>query len=250
MKAIIIAAGMGNRLRSLTKDKPKCLIEICGKTILERQLEALRANGITDIALVKGYRQEKINHPGLRYYLNHNYQNNNILNSLFYAEDEMHEEFIAVYSDILYEPIVVEQLLNNPADIVLVVDEDWQDYYRGRTKHPIEEAENVIIENGRIIEIGKHITAEQSHGEFIGMVKFGIRGADIFRKEFQRVKSQHWGRPFQRAAVFEKAYLTDMFQELIDRGFDLCPALIQQNWWEIDTEQDLEKVKKIFSESL
>ena len=60
------------------------------------------------------------------------------------------------------------------------------------------------------------------------------------------MKSQYWGKPFQQAATFEKAYLTDMLQELIDRGFEVYPVLIKKNWWEIDTEQDLEKVRQIF----
>jgi len=246
MKAIIIAAGMGKRLRPYTEDKPKCLIDICGKTILERQMEALKANDINDFVVVKGYQQEKINYPGLQYFINDNYQNNNILNSLFYAEKAMGDEFITSYSDILYDKSVVERLLATPGDISLVVDMDWQEYYQGRTKHPIGEAENVIITDGKITKIGKHLTGNESQGEFIGMAKFSRRGAEILREEFKRVKEQYSGKPFQRAAIFEKAYLTDMFQEIIDRGYDICPALIQKNWWEIDTDEDLEKVNEIF----
>lgn len=237
---------MGNRLRPLTEDMPKCLIDICGKTILERQMEALKANNINDFVLVKGYQQEKIKYPDLKYFINDNYQNNNILNSLFYAEEAMDDEFITSYSDILYNKSVVKQLLVTPGDISLVVDMDWQDYYQGRTKHPIEEAENVIITDGKITKIGKYLTGNESQGEFIGMAKFSHRGAEILRKEFKRVKERYSGQPFQRATVFEKAYLTDMFQELIDRGYNLYPALIQKNWWEIDTEQDLKKVRAIF----
>ena len=245
-KAIIIAAGMGKRLNPLTSDIPKCLLKIGDKTIMERQLEALKFCGITDTAVVRGYQGDKINFAGIKYYENTNYQNNNILNSLFYAEPEMDGDFIASYSDILYDKSVVEKLLEDKNDIAVVVDTDWQEYYQGRAKHPLEEAEKVIIRDGKVFKIGKHLTIEDSQGEFIGMVKFSEKGAAIFRKEFQRVKNQYWGKPFQKAATFEKAYLTDMLQELIDRGNDIYPVLIQKEWWEMDTEQDLEKVRKIF----
>ena len=102
MKAIIIAAGIGIRLNPLTNDKPKCMLEIKGKTILQHQLDVFHANGITDLSLIKGYKKEVINYSGLKYYINDNYRNNNILNSLFYAEKEMDEEFIASYSDIIF----------------------------------------------------------------------------------------------------------------------------------------------------
>ena len=246
-KAIIIAAGIGIRLNPLTNNKPKCLLKIGGKTIMERQLATLREYGINDITIVRGYKGGMINFPEIRYYENTNYANNNILNSLFYAEKEMNGEFIVSYSDILYDKSVIEKLLNSQNDISLVVDTDWQEYYQGRTEHPIEQGENIIIRDGKILKIGKHLTADESHGEFIGMAKFSEKGGDIFKREFQRVKNQYWDKPFQEANIFEKAYLTDMFQELIDQGFDCYPVEIQKNWWEIDTKQDFQKVKKIFN---
>ena len=246
-KAIIIAAGPGSRLNPLTNDKPKCLLKIGGKTIMERQLETLRLCGIGDTSVVRGYQAEKINFPEIKkYYENTNYQNNNILNSLFYAEPEMTGDFIVSYSDILYDKSVIEQLLKDKNDIAIVVDTDWQEYYQGRTEHPMSEAENVIIQNGKIFKIGKHLRADESYGEFIGMAKFSKKGGEILKKEFQRAKDQYWGKPFQDAQTFEKAYLTDIFQELIDVGFSVHPVIIQKNWWEIDTEQDLKKVRKIF----
>lgn len=246
MKAIIIAAGLGSRLNLLTQNKPKCLLEVNGKTILERQLELLRACGIDDISLIKGYKGEAIDFPGIKYYTNTNYRNNNILNSLFYAEKEMDGEFVVLYSDILFDKSVVEKLLKNKEDISAIVDVDWQEYYQGRTEHPIEEAENVIIQDENIIKIGKYITADEAEGEFIGMVKFSEKGADVFKGEFQRAKAKYWCKPFRTATTFEKAYLTDMLQELIDGGYNISSVKILQDWWEIDTEQDLKKVENIF----
>lgn len=245
-KAIIIAAGRGNRLNSLTKERPKCLLKINGKTILERQLKMLRICGIDDIIIIRGYKAEMINFPGVKYYENRNYLTNNILNSLFYAERELRGEIIVLYSDILFNESVVKKLLENKKDISVIVDINWKDSYQGRTKHPIEEAENVIIEDNKIKKIGKHITVKEANGEFIGIVKFNKKGSQILKKEFKRLREKYWGKPFQKAKSFEKAYLTDMLQELIDRGIKVYPVEIRRKWWEIDTKQDLERVKKIF----
>jgi len=247
IKAIIIAAGIGSRLKPLTNDKPKCLLEIAGKSILEHQIDILKSCGIIDISVIKGYQKEKINYPNLKYYINDNYQNNNILSSLFYAEREMNNEFIVMYSDILFDRSVIEKLLKSKNDISVVVDTDWVGYYDNRTEHPIEEAENVVIHGEKVIKIGKHLTAQESNGEFIGMAKFTEKGGQIFKREFQRVKNSYSGMPFQKSKTFGKAYLTDIFQELVDQGIEVCSVNIQKNWWEIDTQQDFEKVKKIFS---
>ena len=98
MKAIIIAAGKGSRLKHLTTDRPKCLVEVNGKSMLQHQLDAYRANDIHDIHIVKGYMQEKIDLPDITYYINDQYEHNSILHSLMYAEEAMDDSFIATYS--------------------------------------------------------------------------------------------------------------------------------------------------------
>jgi len=147
MKAIIIAAGKGTRIERLNSDLPKCMLEVGAKTILERQVHALNSNGITDISVIKGYRKEKIGYPGLKFYINDEYESNNILNSLFYAEDEMNDDVIISYSDILYGNEIVRRLGESKKEITIVVDTKWEEYYKGRSDHPTEEAEKVLSLN-------------------------------------------------------------------------------------------------------
>ncbi|MQY54066.1 MAG: NTP transferase domain-containing protein, partial [Methanosarcinales archaeon] len=220
MKAIIIAAGMGIRLNPLTNDNPKCMLEIKGKTILQHQLEVFHANGITDISVIKGYKKEAINYPSLKYYINDNYRNNNILNSLFYAEKEMDDEFIASYSDILFGADVVRSAIESRGDIAIVVDVDWKGYYEGRTEHPINEAENVIFDaDNNVVEIGKIVNKEEDiKGEFIGMLKCTKKGAEIFKEYFHKAINEFYGKPFIRAKTFDAAYLTDFIQYLVNNG--------------------------------
>ena len=250
MKAIIIAAGLGSRLKGYTENLPKCMLKFGDKTLLERQLDAYRECGISNISVIRGYNKEIIYYEGLRYFENTDFENNNILNSLFYAEDELNGNVIVSYSDILFESSVVKRLLESDADISIVVDIDWRAYYVDRKDHPLEEAENVIFNaNNEVVKIGKVLTAKDDvFGEFIGMMKFSPRGIENFKRHFQRAKEQFWDRPFQRAKTFQKAYITDMIQDMVDLGVPIHCVIIERGWKEIDTVEDYEKALKEFEE--
>ena len=242
-KALVIAAGLGSRLKKHTKNLPKCMLDFGGKTLLQRQINAYKKNSIKDIAVIKGYKKEKINYKGIKYFENTDFKNNNILNSIFYAEDFINGNIIISYSDILFDSTVVKRTLQSNHDISVVVDIDWRGYYVGRKDHPISEAENVIFNSDNKVEkIGKINTGnEEVHGEFIGMIKLSSRGCEIFKEHFHRLKKLYWNKPFQRAVIFQKAYLTDFIQELVDIGIKVHCVIIESGWKEIDTVEDYKK---------
>lgn len=245
MKAIIVAAGAGNRLMPITNDQPKCLLNVGGMTIMLRQLQALKECGIGDISVVRGYMKDMIGYPDIKYYENTDYENNNILKSLFYAEAEMDDEFIFSYSDIVYGKDILQKLIDRPDDISIVVDTDWLSHYEGRDQHPVTEAELVAVEGDRVTRIGKDVVLpDEAYGEFIGLAKFSQRGAGILRSVFHAVVKEYGDGRFQRAASIDKAYLTDMVQELVDRGYVVRNVDIRGGWQEIDTPQDLERARK------
>ena len=242
-KALIIAAGLGSRLKKHTENLPKCMLDFGGKTLLQRQIDAYKKNAIKDISLIRGYKKEKINYKGIKYFENTDYKNNNILNSIFYGEEIINGNIIISYSDILFNDTVVKRVLNTDHDISVVVDIDWRGYYVGRKDHPISEAENVIFNsNNEVEKIGKINTGNQEvHGEFIGMIKLSDRGTEIFKEHFHRLKKIYWNKPFQRAKIFQKAYLTDFIQELVDIGIKVHCVIIESGWKEIDTVEDYKK---------
>lgn len=250
VKALIIAAGLGSRLYSYTENLPKCMLKFGGKTLLQRQLEVYREHNIRNISLIRGYKKEKINYPGIKYYENPEYEKNNILNSLFCAEEEINGHIIISYSDILIESQIINRVLKSDRDISIVVDIDWRGYYVNRKEHPIEEAENVIFDaNNSVVDIGKIATNKNDvHGEFIGMMKLTPRGAEIFKRHFRYAKALHWGKPFQRARTFEKAYLTDLIKEMVDLGVPIHCIIIERGWKEIDTVEDYKNALKEFEE--
>lgn len=259
MKAIIIAAGSCTRLRPLTDSLPKCMLKIKGKPIVENIIGLFRDNGINDISLIRGYLKQKINFSNINYFENNDYVNNNILHSLMCARPKLeecikdNEDVIVTYSDIWYTNKVVKKLMDAGGSIASIIDTDWQEYYDNRSDHPIEEAENVIMDdNGVMLKIGKHIftdkTPKDKQGEFIGLWKFTATGVKIFLDHFDRLNSTLTKiDSFQNTKEWQKAYITDIFQELIDQGEQLNCVLIKKNWAEFDTVQDFKKAEQIIN---
>jgi L-glutamine-phosphate cytidylyltransferase len=162
---------------------------------------------------------------------------------LFYADEQIFGNVIVSYSDILFDSNVVKRLLESNADISIVVDIDWRGYYTDRKEHPIDEAEKVIFDaNNKVIKIGKVVTnKDEVYGEFIGMMKLSPRGAEIIKLHFHRAKKIFWDSPFQRAETFQKAYITDLIQDMVDLGMPIHCVIIERGWKEIDTVEDYEK---------
>src|SRR5438876_8231289 len=108
----------------LTDETPKCYAEVGGRRILDWALAALEGAGLDDVVFVGGYQIERIraDYPRLSFRHNADWTNNNILASLFYAEDAMAEGFLCSYADVLYRPSIVERLLASPADVPIAVD--------------------------------------------------------------------------------------------------------------------------------
>ena len=243
MKAIILAAGQGSRLGDICKGRPKCLVSIEDNTLLEIQINTLHACGIEDISVVRGYEGQQIDLPGLTYYENPDYSDTNVLHSLFCARQELNGEFLILYSDILYEQQVVKRLIESTHDIALGVMVNWKEAIRQRDALALEDLEMVCFdsENG-IREIGKSLSEKyETQGQFIGMVRCSARGAEILKKNYDRLSKYHSGRMFAGRDVFEKAYLTDLLQDISHLGVLLHCVIIERGWMEIDTPEDYER---------
>ena len=157
MNAIILAAGMSSRLRPVTNDKPKCMLKLFNETLLERQIKIFRNYNINDITIVTGYRSEVIDIPDVNYVKNENYETTNMNESLFCALEPSNSPVLVTYADIVFEQKIIQQMLEITDGIRLAVDLDWKKHYQNRTMHTLSEAENVLVENGRILQIRKNI---------------------------------------------------------------------------------------------
>jgi phosphoenolpyruvate phosphomutase len=256
VRAIILAAGFEPGLLPLIEDRPKALLDIKGKSILERQVETLNACNIKDIVVVRGYQKDKFTLPNIRYYDNEDYEKNFDLASLFCAEAELRGRCLVLYGDILFDRGVLEKLLQSDKDISLVVDRAWYDH-RGHgqpgeaspkpdlvlLRDPPEQGYRFLPSTAdtTVARIGQQQPAEDAHGEFIGMAMFSAKGVELVRQAYHRVVASHRSGPFHEAPSLAQASLTDIFQELIEHGQDVYAVNIYKGWMEVDTFEDYQR---------
>jgi choline kinase len=237
VKAIILAAGEGNRLRPFTSDRPKCMVEIEGMSLLQAQLEVLKKGGIEEVVLVGGYLAHQLKPFTEKLYINERYSSTNMVWSLFCAENELDGDLILGYGDIVYSEAVLNALLESKADISVAIDLDWESYWRARNEDPLSDAETLkLTATGNILEIGqKPDSLDDIEGQYIGLMKFSRSGISKLKEAFHKAKEQ--GN--LRGKTVEKAYMTDLLQHLVDIGTDLKAVPIRAGWIEVDTVSDL-----------
>jgi choline kinase len=214
-----------------------------GRPMLDWVLEALEQGGVArkDVVFVSGYAEDKVRarYPELTFVRNRDWQNNNILLSLLTAHEFLVDGFIATYSDIVYEPAIVTALLKSPHAIALGCDTEWRRRYKTRSQHPESDAEKLRALGSRVLELGRTIDPDRADGEFIGVLKLTSSGADEFLRAFDDALAAHSGQLFREGRRFEKAYLIDLLQHMLERGSTLHRENTRGGYMEIDTLEDL-----------
>ncbi|MCB0318779.1 MAG: phosphocholine cytidylyltransferase family protein [Bdellovibrionales bacterium] len=237
MKMIILAAGQGTRLRPLTDDRPKCMVEYKGKQIVDHILEAATACGITDIVLIKGYKEEVVQKPGVKNCINKKYDSTNMLSTLFCAEDEMVGDVIVSYADIVYTPEILRSLIDAKNEFSVVVDKRWRELWEARMEDPLKDAETMKINSkGQIIELGKKPSSlEDIQGQYIGLFKISASAIESVKAFYHSLDSsaKYDGKDF------DNMYMTSFIQLVIDRLMPVHPVFIDGGWIEIDAPSDL-----------
>jgi choline kinase len=198
------------------------------------------------VCFIGGYKIEKVQaaFPHFTFRHNANWEHNNILASLFCAEDLMDGPFICCYSDILFNADIVGRMAASNDDRVLGVDTAWLARYEGRTDHPPDDAEKVTVDNSRVTRIHRQISETEAHGEFIGVAKFSAAGAARLREHYHRCQREFAGQAWREAAVFEKAYLILLFQEMIECGERFAHVDTPGGYIEVDTQQDFDYARQ------
>ncbi|WP_064116411.1 phosphocholine cytidylyltransferase family protein [Pseudomonas fluorescens] len=233
MKAIILAAGRGSRMKSLTDERPKCLVELRGKPLLEWQLESLRAAGISDIAVVTGYKRELLAERGLSEFHNPRWAETNMVSSLACAESWLQgEPCIVSYSDIFYSPVAVQSLINSDAALAVTYDPDWLQLWTERFGDPLLDAETFRLTAAHTLaEIGnKPQSVDDVQGQYMGLLRFTPEGwAEVVRLRAEL-------SPQQRDSM----HMTNTLQRVIDAGRVPIEAVAYTGeWGEVDSSEDL-----------
>ena len=243
MKAIILAAGEGKRLRPLTNDRPKAMVKLFGMSLLERQIYTFRECGIEDIIVVTGYKDETIDFTNIKKYKNFDYASTNMVETLFCAENEMDEQIIISYGDIIFEKKVLTSLINSDEDYSVVIDKNWRKYWESRFTDPLIDAESLILDSmNNIIEIGQTTkNIDDIQGQYIGLMKFQGSGLKFLRNFYQKTKEKakkSGENPLNPNIDFEKSYMTDFIQGLINAGCKIKAISINNGWLELDNNDD------------
>jgi choline kinase len=245
MRAIILAAGQGTRLRPYTNDRPKCMVELLGKPLLHRQLEVLRAAGIHDVALVGGYCAEGLLAEGVEVVLNPRYAQTNMVSTLFCAEALMvpGQDLLIAYGDIIYEPRVLEAVLQGDAPLSVAIDRQWRRFWEIRMENPLADAETLKLdEHDCIVELGKKPKDySEIQGQYMGLIK--VRGDQVaaFRAAWHALDRQG----VYDGKDFDNMYMTSFLQHLIDQGWQAKAAFTDNGWLEVDTVEDLDQYQQM-----
>jgi len=219
MKAIILSAGWGSRLDDLTKELPKSLVDVNGKSIIQRQIETFRNNGIKEIIVIVGPHKEKFQLNDVEYVIDKNFHEQEQLSSLMVASKHFQNDIVISFGDVIVDNKIMKRIVESTYEIGIAVDLKWEKNYVNRDQHPKSEAENVLFDKeGNILEIRKNIQKPDSKiGEFLGLMKLSRKGSKVFLDKYSELEISHQGK-FHNAPSLEKAYLTDMLQELIVSG--------------------------------
>jgi choline kinase len=235
MKAVHLAAGQGTRLRPLTDDKPKPLVELGGQSLLEQNVETLCAAGIDDQLVVTGYEAECIENLGYETERNEAFATTEMVYSLFSAAESFPADgdLLVSYGDILYDRAVVEALLDSDAPLSVVVDREWRALWERRFDDPLNDAETLRIDDGRVVEIGAEPDGyDDIEGQYIGLVRVRADHVDRFVSAYDSLER-------------ESIHMTSFIQHLIDEGWHVEPIPVDGCWLEVDTLADLELYREL-----
>jgi choline kinase len=239
MKAIILSAGQGKRLLPLTENKPKALLPVAGKTIIEWQIDTLLDAGITDIVTVTGFRADLVDelissrysqYPAIKTRYNPFHHLSDNLVSCWVARDSMNSEFLLINGDTLFEPALLGRVLESGQDPISVTVDTKNSYDDDDMK--------VTTEGTRLTRISKSINSDRIDAESIGVLAFRGIGPGLFRDAMDHTLKD-------KAAL--KLWYLSVIDKLADTGVVSICSINGYQWCEIDFMGDLERATGLFT---
>ena len=247
MKAIILAAGQGTRLKKYTQDLPKGMLVFQGKTLIERQIDLYRKCGINEIIVVRGYAADKIKYEGVRYYNNDEFSTTNMVESLLTARTEFTDNTIVSYSDVLFDELMLRAMIDTKGDISVAVDDNWKKYWLKRYGRIDFDTESLIIDDqNHIISIGLgNPSVDKIDARYIGLLKFSknalTRILDLWNRDYDEYQKKPWQ---QSGKCIRQAYMTDLLNAIIQNGHPVEAIRFNNGWIEFDTNDDYERASQ------
>lgn len=233
---IILAASQGS-LGELTKDVPKTLLEVNGKSLLSTQIEEFNQVGIKDITVVRGFAKDKIKMNNIQTRDNDLHAETKELYSLFLAKDQIKENTVISYGDIIFKRFVLNELLNDQNNITLIVDADCE--VEGKDKDFVQASEKYIRTNyqgqAAFKRMSSDLKASEIFGEFIGLWKVNKQGAETVHKALDKLS---------QSPDFKKMTCADLFNEVV-KETPVAIKYIRGAWLDVDTLVDFQNAGKV-----
>lgn len=242
MKAIILAAGEGKRLKPLTDNTPKSMVLVRGQSMLERQLLQLENLGVEDIIIVTGYCKVKINllikskFSNVRVVFNEKFDSSNMVYSLSkvlpFLDDKSQSDVLILYSDIAYSEQHLDTLIVDKTNSPMTVlgNSQWLELWSKRFDDPLSDAETFIFNDSfNLIEIGKKTSnLDQVQAQYMGMIKVKECYLSLLLSEYKESA---------KSDAAKNMYMTDLIQQVIE--IDVVKVIIVDGRWiEMDTFED------------
>ncbi|MGN7741485.1 phosphocholine cytidylyltransferase family protein [Pseudomonas sp. 22526] len=231
MKAVILAAGRGSRLKDLTAAQPKPLARLAGKPLLEWQLQALESAGVEEVHLVSGYCSETLEGYGQSRLYNPHWASSNMVRSLMCADALLSSEpTLVCYGDIVYRPDIVRDLMASQPPLSITYDLDWWDLWSARSDDPLSDAESFRQQAGQLLGIGERVASrEEIEGQYMGLLKFTPAG-------WSQVQALLSGMSDQQ---IDKLDMTSLLRALLQAGTTIATVAIRGGWVEVDNQSDI-----------
>ena len=233
MKGIVFFSCRGSRMEHLTMEKPKCLLEIRGNSLLSMQLKAFSENGITEIGVVTGYAREKLALENIKEFYNPDWENSNMVVSLTCAEEWLkNDTCIISYSDIFYESTAIGLLKNADASIAITYDPNWRVLWERRFFDPLDDAETFKInKESEVLEIGGiPKSMDEIEGQYMGLIRFTPDSWKIAKTILNGLSSQNRNR----------LHMTELLNTIAtDSALQLLAIAYNGDWGEVDSPADL-----------
>jgi len=242
MRALILAAGRGSRMGHLGDDRPKCLVELGGKPLIERQVAALLRGGVNEIGVVRGYRAEMIDFPALTYFANQRWAETNMVMSLASGAPWLRSGPVIVsYADIFYRSELVRGLAAASGHLVVTYDRDWRHLWTRRFADPLTDAETFRIDAaGQLLEIGgKTDRIEEIQGQYMGLLKFTPPGWSAVEALLGTLDPR----------IRDRLDMTGLLRRLLaEKHLPIDTFATDGQWGEIDNLEDVALYREMLSE--
>jgi phosphoenolpyruvate phosphomutase len=241
-KAVILAATRGSKLEELTVDRPKCMVDVRGKSLLHRLVGSFNDAGVRELTVVTGYKADAVNFPGINTAENADFETTGEVASLACSKDDLKGECIVSYGDIMFRSHVLNQLLECEADMAVVVDANWKQERADTTKRTMDLAtcskaytgDYFDDEVSELTRLDSAMSEGKANGEWIGLAKFSAKGSELLRVELDNMKSD---------GSLAKASMNDLFNRLIDGGAKPQVVYITGNWLDVNDAFDLARAR-------